>query len=78
MLLVRKVVSARGLHTVKVATGKVHATDAMAEDSNVCCADEIGNDVADMVAGLGRRRQAVRVADVRRALQEAMRVWPGS
>ena len=72
---VRKFVSARGLYAVKVATDKVHGTDAMAEDYNVWSADKIGNDVARMVADLGRRRLAVRVADLGRALSEAMRVW---
>ena len=55
--IVCKIVSARCLHTEKVATVKVHATDAMAEDNNVCCADKIGNGVADIVADFGRGMQ---------------------
>ena len=76
IILVRKLLSIRGLDTVCISKVKGHADDvSLVRNGQVRALDRYGNSRADEAADFGRRRVWPDVADARRNLSGVCRLW---
>ena len=75
LVLVQKLLDARGPGTTKISKVKGHADESLVRRGQVRELDKVGNDMADRAADFGRRRVACGILDARRHLSNARRSW---
>ena len=75
LVLVHKLLDARGPGTTSVSKIKGHADEGLVRGGRVREMDKVGNDMADHAADLGRRRVGAGVMDARRDFSNACRPW---
>ena len=75
LVLVQKLLNARGPGTTSIPKVKGHADEGLVRGGRVRELDKVGNGMADRAADLGRRRVGAGVMDARRDLSNACRSW---